>query len=499
MERLKGMTGLLMLIALSPAFAQDDTHKLQKEVDDLQATVKELQAEVKELKAEQAKPAQAATPPSATYTSAPPATATPAAALTQVPGNQVDVIQLGEAAHTPLPAQQSVSENADSASRIDNEAPPTDPGLKGFVQIPGTETVIKLDGYAKLDTIYDIHSIGTPDFFATSAIPVPAPHDNNGNFNMQARQTRFSLDIRRPAVFDESMRFYVETDLYGGGNGSYGFRLRQAYGQLGNTYAGFGWSAYTDTDALPDTLDFAGPGGAIAPRQAGIHQFFRLGETSSLTLAAEQPSSEVSVYPQVAPDIVVNNLHGTQHAPDVIVAVRTEHNWGHLQLGGVVRQLGYTDGEQSRRVIAGGASLTGSFKVGTFAAYSDLLMFGSNWGKGIARYIADTGGLGLDAVVGPDGKLYTLTGWGAYAAYTHYWSSNWRSNLVYGVARIQHSPWLAPNDYHDTNYGAANLIWTPAPMLTVGLEVLHGRLLEQDTRYNDDTRIQGSLQYSFIK
>lgn len=503
MGRMKGLSGLLMLAALSPAFAQDDTHRLQKEVDELQATVKELQSEVKELKAQQAKPAHPVTPAAVaaapTTPAAPPSTATPAAALTQVPSGQVSAIQLGDAERSPLPPQQSVSENADSASRIDNEAPPTDPDLKGFMQIPGTETIVRVGGYAKLDTIYDMRSIGTSDFFATSAIPIPAPHDNNGNFTMQARQTRFSLDIRRPTIFDESLRFYFENDFYGGGNGNYGFRLRQAYGQLGNTYAGFGWSAFTDTDALPDTLDFAGPGGAISPRQAGIHQFFHLGETSSLTIAAEQPSSEVSAYQAVTPNIVVNSLHGTQHAPDVIVAARTEHDWGHLQLGGVVRQLGYTDGEQSRRVIGGGAALTGSFKVGTFAAYSDLLMFGTNWGKGIARYIADIGGLGLDAVVGPDGRLYTLTGWGAYTAYTHYWNSDWRTNLVYGVARIQHSPWLAPYDYHDSNYGAANLIWSPVPTLTVGLELLHGRLLEQDNRYNNDTRIQGSLQYSFIK
>ncbi|GLQ45702.1 hypothetical protein GCM10007862_07530 [Dyella lipolytica] len=495
MGTMKGLSGLLMLAALSPAFAQSDTRKLQKEVDDLQATVKELQAEVKALKAEQTKPAQP-TPPAAIVVApspAPPTTTTPATALTAVPTEQVDAMQMGDATRSPLPPQQSVSENADSASRIDNEAPPTDPDLKGFVRIPGTQTIVRLGGYAKLDTIYDTGSIGTPDFFATSAIPVPAPHNDSGNFNMQARQTRFNLDIRRPTIFDESMRFYFESDFYGGGNGAYGFRMRQAYGQLGNTYAGFGWSAYTDTDALPDTLDFAGPGGAIAPRQAGIHQFFRLSETNSVTIAAEQPSSEVSAY------AIGSNVHGTQHAPDLILVGRTEHDWGHLQLGGVLRELGYTNYQESRSVLGGGASLTSSFKMGTFSSYSDLLMFGTNWGKGIARYIADTGGLNLDAVVGPDGKLHALTGWGAYAAYTHYWGGNWRSNLVYGVARIQQSPWLATYDFHDSYYGAANLIWSPVPTLTVGLELLHGRLLEQDNRYNDDTRIQGSLQYSFIK
>lgn len=509
MGRMKCLSGLLMFAALSPAFAQDQTQKLQKEVDDLQSTVKELQSEVKELKAEQAKPAAATTAPStvpATATASTPAvspqTSTQVAiGPTLVPGEQVDALQMVNVERSPLPAEQSVSTNADSASRIDNEAPPTDPDLKGFIQIPGTQTIVRLGGYAKLDTIYDTGSIGDPDAFVTSAIPVPAPRDSSGNFNMQARQTRFSIDIRRPTIFDENMRFYFENDFYGGGNGQYGFRLRQAYGQLGNTYAGFGWSAYADLDAMPDTLDFEGPGSTIAPRQAGIHQFFRLGENGSLTIAAEQPTSQVSVYQPATPDadVVVNNVHGTQHVPDLIAAFRTEQAWGHLQLGGILRQIGYTDDEQSQRVWGGGASLTGAFKMGTFASYSDLLMFGSNWGKGIARYLSDTGGLNLDAIVGPNGRLYTLTGWGTYAAYTHYWNSDWRSNLVYGITRIQESPWLSSSAFHDSDYAAANLLWSPAPTVTVGLELLHGRLMEQDNRYNDDTRIQGSLQYSFIK
>ncbi|GLQ93566.1 DcaP family trimeric outer membrane transporter [Dyella acidisoli] len=484
MERMKCLSAALIFALLSPPVLaqQDRTQHLQQEVDELKATVQALQAEVKALKAERTQVTAAST---STPSTAP-------APLTEVPSSQVDALQLTHAEHSPLPPQQSVSEDQDSASRIDNEAPPTDPTLKGFIQIPGTETIARIGGYAKLDMIYDTRSMGSPDAFATASIPVPATRDR-GNFNLQARQTRFSLDIRRPTLFDETLRFYFENDFFGGGNGQYGFRLRQAYGQLGNTYAGFGWSSLTDVDAIPDTLDFAGPNSVIAPRRAGIHQFLHLGENSSLTLAAEQPSSEIRAID------VSTNVHGTQHVPDVIVAARTEQSWGHLQLGGVVRQLGYSSNDENRRMVSGGAQLTGSFKVARFASYGDLLMLGLNWGKGVARYLNDLGGAGLDAVVSPDGKMHLLTERGAYAAYTHYWSDNWRSNLVYGVLRVPRSPWLSSSDFHDSDYGAANLIWAPMPALTVGLELLHGRLEVQDNRYNTDTRIQGSLQYSFIK
>jgi hypothetical protein len=471
--------GLLAFAVFSPVVsAQDQTQRLQQEVDQLKATVQALQAEVKELKAER--------PPATSAVSAPPSPPP------QTISTQVDALQLTHAERSPLPPQQSVSEDPDSASRIDNEAPPTDPTLKGFVRIPGTDTIARIGGYAKLDMIYDTRDTGSPDAFVPASIPVPATRDR-GNFNLQARQTRFSLDIRHPTVFDETLRFYFENDFYGGGNGQYGFRLRQAYGQLGNTYAGFGWSSLTDVDAIPDTLDFAGPNSVIATRRAGIHQFFHLGETGSLTLAAEQPSSELRAID------LTSNVHGTQHLPDVIIAARVEQGWGHLQLGGVVRQLGYSSNEQNRRMVSGGAQLSGSLKVASFADYSDLLMFGLNWGKGMARYLNDLGGAGLDAVVSADGRIHLLSERGAYAAYTHYWNDNWRSNLVYGALRVPRSPLLNTSDFHNSDYAAANLIWAPMPALTVGLELLHGRLEVQDNRYNTDTRIQGSLQYSFIR
>jgi cell division protein FtsL len=501
MTRSKYLCGLFLLASMPRAFAQEDTRQLKAEVDQLRVTVQALQVEVKTLKDEQAKAgitaAVAESSLAATATVAPISMTATATTLpvspTQANPQESYTTTIPNIARSPLPAQESVSENANAASRIDNEAPPTDPDLKGFILIPGTQTLIRLGGYAKLDAIYDTNTIGNPDQFVMASIPVPAPHDDTGNFNLQARQTRFSLEVRRPTIFDENMRFYFENDFYGGGNGQYQFRLRQAFGQLGNTYAGYGFSSFVDVDALPDTLDFAGPGGAVALSQAGIHQIFRVGDDGSFTVAAEKPTAEVS---SIAPD---SNVRGAQHVPDVVLAARTEHEWGHLQWSAVLRQLGYTDGEHGDQTLGGGTSFAGAIKTGGSSAHSDLLMFGGVWGKGISRYVGDTGGSGLDAAIGPDGRLHAITSWGSYAAYTHYWTSDWRSNLVYGVTRILDSPFIATTAFRNSAYGAANLIWSPISTLTVGVELLHGQLQEQNIRKNDDTRIQGSLQYNFIK
>jgi len=51
---------------------------------------------------------------------------------------------------------------------------------------------------------------------------------------------------------------------------SHGFRLRHAYGTLGNFLAGQTWTNFMNPSSLPETLDFGGPVGQIFDRQAQV-------------------------------------------------------------------------------------------------------------------------------------------------------------------------------------------------------------------------------------
>jgi hypothetical protein len=279
---------------------------------------------------------------------------------TQVPG----------VAQPVLPQRDSVADPSTAASRPDSAAGPTDPDLKGFFAIPGTDTVIRIGGYAKLDAIADSRAAGDEDQFIPSSMPVGGSHRDVSNFNIHAKQTRFSFEARRPTTHG-NLRFYLENDFFGSSDG-YEFRLRHAYGQLGNTYAGYGYSSFMDPDSLPDTLDFAGPGGAGYLLVAGIHHSFAMGKGNTLTVAAEDPKTELAGASDER--AAVNRL------PDVTVTARMERDWGHLQLGAVARSLAYDgDGERDRR-MAGGLQLSGSASVGE----RDLLLFGALGGAASA-------------------------------------------------------------------------------------------------------------------
>lgn len=384
-----------------------------------------------------------------------------------------------------LPYRDSVADPSTAASRPDNAASPTDPELKGFFAIPGTETLIRLGGYAKLDAIADSRAAGDTEQFIPSSMPVGGPHRDVSHFGMHAKQTRFSFEARRPTTHG-NLRFYLENDFFGSSD-SYQFRLRHAYGQLGNTYAGYGYSTFMDADSLPDTLDFAGPGAAGYLLVAGIHHSFALGKGNTLTLAAEDPESQLANAGET--DSSVERL------PDISLVARMERDWGHLQLGAVARSLGYDGDGRSDHTFGGGLQLSGSFSV----AERDLLLFGLVGGKGIARYTADLTGSGLDAAIDADGRLKALPLYGGFFGYTHYWSDMWRSNLIYGQLHMDDSNALALDAFRRSRYGALNLIWSPAPSWTMGMEVLYGQQQLQDGRNADTLRVQGSLQYSFIK
>lgn len=471
-------------LAITPAHAQprdvEDAQALRREIATMRQALEGMQQRLDRLEQR-----DTTTESAQAQMSAAPVAPGAATAVTPATSDVIHRTQVPGVAQPVLPQRESVADPSTAASRPDSAAGPTDPDLKGFFAIPGTDTMIRIGGYAKLDAIADSRAAGDEDQFIPSSMPVGGSHRDVSNFNIHAKQTRFSFEARRPTTHG-NLRFYLENDFFGSSDG-YEFRLRHAYGQLGNTYAGYGYSSFMDPDSLPDTLDFAGPGGAGYLLVAGIHHSFAMSKGNTLTVAAEDPKTELAGATEER--AAVNRL------PDVTVTARMERDWGHLQLGAVARSLGYDgDGERDRR-MAGGLQLSGSASMGE----RDLLLFGALGGRGLSRYTADLTGSGLDAVVGADGRLDALDLHGGFVGYTHYWSELWRSNLIFGQLTLERNAALAADAFRQSRYGVFNLIWSPAPSWTMGMELLYGRLEQQGGARGDTVRVQGSLQYNFIK
>lgn len=481
---------LCLAAVLLPGAAAAQTHDASQdaEIQRLRQTVDMLTARIQALEAGQAAPVPAATatatPPAAAPgpRQPPPAASTPAAPLLAATPEALKVPE------SPLPTRETFDEDEQASARVDNEVPPGD-GLEGFFQIPGTGTWLRLGGYAKLDAMFDSGDAGDSDQFITSDIPVDGGRDST-RFNMHARQTRFTIEGRRDTGAGQ-LRFLVQNDFFGSG-GSYGYRLRHAWGQLGNTYVGFGWSAFMDLDSGPDTLDFAGPPASPSARLASIRQYFPLGDGNQIILAAEHR----------APELQFSGVtqRSRTAAPNLVLAARHEAGWGSLQASGLLRYLAYDSAKDSNEgsdsATAGGLALSGTWGGGD---NGDYLVFGAVGGQGIAAFLGDLGGLNLDGVVDPQGELQVLQQYGGWLGYTHHWSQRLRSTLTYSRLYLERDDLLDPSVFRRSDYAAANIVWQPAPSWSWGAELLYGKLQEQSGDSGDVFRLQTALKYDFVK
>jgi hypothetical protein len=477
---MKATATLVLAAALVPwpALAQRTDAERDAEIARLRETVELLTRRLETLEAERAPPraVEPAVPAPVPVPGAPPP---PVVAQAPVPA----AAPMPHPDPSPLPAHPTFDEDELAGARVDNELPPGEEALEGFFPIPGTSTWLSLGGYAKLDAMYDSDDAGFSDQFIPSTFPV-GDQNGQGSFNMHARQTRFTLQAMRQTDYGW-LRIMLQNDFFG--SGGYGYNLRHAWGQLGNTYVGYGFSAFMDLDAGPDTLDFAGPGVIPFGRVTSIRQYVPLKNGNQLVFAAEH-----------APPEITSTLAGAgarTTAPNLVFAMRHEGASGHLQASAMLRQLAYAADADRDEAFAGGLTLSGAWG----GAGRGYLTYGALGGHGIAAYVGDLLGLGLDAVVDDTGSLQPLDEWGGWIGYGHPWNADWRSTLTWGRLYLERNAWLAPETFRRSDYMAANVIYAPAPSWSWGLELLYGKLQQQDGQDGDVFRVQTSLKYDFVR
>lgn len=141
-------------------------------------------------------------------------------------------------------------------------------GVEDAQEVPKPGPSLDIYGFAMLDSIYDFQRTD-PNWDATlrpSTIPVvcegPGNTDegcgrNSGNMIFSVRQSRFGVKGHMPTAIGQIDTIF-EFELFGvGGNaGETTFRLRHAYGELGQFGAGQTWSLFMDIDVFPNTIDY---------------------------------------------------------------------------------------------------------------------------------------------------------------------------------------------------------------------------------------------------
>lgn len=380
----------------------------------------------------------------------------------------------------------------------------------GSFKLPGTDTSVKIGGYVKGDVIYDINS-DLGDSFAFSSIPASGSVQDNreGHFRAHARQSRVNVQSWTPTPYGE-VHTHIEGDFFGiGGNevfsNSTSFRLRHAYGEFGPVLVGQTWSNFMYLDAYPDTVDFFGPVGIPFARQGQLRYTYR--GIENLAVAVSLENSELSA--SSGSDGTFQTLGSTRRTaddlqlgidslPDFVGRVTYSGEPLSLNVSGVVRQLEVDDGTGATddSTMGWGVLLAGVLDVGKVvdALEGDSLMANFTYGDGVGRYLIN--GANQDANLNASGSLDTIKAWGVAAGYTHYWSPDWRSNVVYGHYTVDDTFTADATESLDSLH--LNLMWTPVPQVQFGMEWIYGQRNFQDSSLdNDAQRVHFAGQYFF--
>ena len=454
------MKRLLLVVVLTalPLMARaDELSDLKAQLDAAIKSMQTLQKRVEALEAEKTKGAAAAP---ATAAAEPKAVAEPAVAAAGGP-----VVAPNE--------KPVVGEPDSNKARLE---------IYGFVQADFTQ------GFKLMN----------PDWYSAvrpSQIPVNCPGSPgcgaDGYTNFSVKQTRLGVNGYTPTSAGE-VRGQFEFDLFGVGAdaGQTTIRVRQAWASLGEFLVGQTNSLFMDGDVFPNTIEYWGPSGMIFFRniQARWTPYNKDGKTFAVAL--EQPGTVVDSTSAGLAGVSSHNI-----VPDLTAQWKMETAWGHYQLAGILRDLGYQTagapgGSPSGSRTGYGLNLSGSYNtVGKDKVVGQLA-----YGKGIAAYSNDCCvDLASNAAGSPE--AVSLLDWLLY--YDHWWNDTLSSSIGYSRNFQSNTSGQTTAAQRVGQYASANLLWYPVRNVMTGVELIWGERENNNGASANDTRIQFSGQYKF--
>ncbi len=389
------------------------------------------------------------------------------------------------------------------------------PGLS--IRIPGTDSQVRLYGFAKVSGWYDLNARNQTDAPTAQTIPLnnSAADMQGGDYGMTARFSRIGVDTRTLTAWG-TLETRIEGDFGGGSATSSNalFRLRQAWAELGTEKFRvlIGQANSLWNEGVFETLIDATNLNQSFIRQAQVRVTGRLATGLTGQVSLETPETQYTSAAGVfTPDSSVTGSPSPAFnaAPDLLGRLTYRKDGMVLDMRGMLRQLSI----RTAGTAAAPPALTQNALGWGLAAHARVPMrwlseaFGPDellgmvyYGQGIGRYFAgNTSGQDALSNIGLPGtatgfSFDPLPTYGAIVAYRRFWTTKLRSNISYAYSHedypsyaLQFTPGsasaLALNT--DMQQVFVNLIWSPfaevrdgtfgSGWLDVGLEYVFTR------------------------
>ncbi len=371
---------------------------------------------------------------------------------------------------------------------------------------------VKVYGFAMADMIYDFKRVDPnwDDTLRVSTIPTQSgTYGNDGDFIFGVRQSRLGIS----GGYGDDITFLLEAELFGvgGDEGQTTPRLRHAWATWKNFGMGQYWSNFMDIDIFPNTIDYWGPTGMVFYRNQQARYTIPL-DNGEFSVALEDPSTALTVgrfrdtdtcslpNPPAdcdSTDSTIGSLFQSHNdVPDISVRYRQNGDFGHFQVAGMVRKLGYErlDTGQDDEEYGWGVNTSASLRtIGRDVAKIQVV-----YGEGIGNYMNDGG---ID--IAPDSANLATTGvetvplLGIVAYYDRYWNDQWSTSVGWSMIDLDTSNGQADSEFERGQIAQVNLLHYPADNVLLGTEFSWGEREDVDGNTGSDYRVQFSLKVNF--
>ncbi len=364
---------------------------------------------------------------------------------------------------------------------------------------------MEIYGFAQADFGYDFKQVN-PDWFdvlrATKLPSFENQFGEDGRTWASVRQSRLGVKGWVPTSMGE-IKTIFEFELFGTGvdAGQTTFRLRHAWGELGQFGAGQTWSPFMDPDVFPNSLEYWGPTGMVFFRNIQIRWMPMQGE-NELFIALERPgaSGDGGNY---ADRVEIQNVKIRTPYPDLSAHYKTSGKWGHVQIAGILRSIKWDDLLADQYDLSGSATGWGlNLSTNVKASPNDVIRASVVYGQGIENYMNDAP-IDVGVQKNPGDPRKPLVGkplpvLGIVAFLDHSWSKQFTTSIGYSYEKIDNTDGQAASDFQVGHYALANLLYSPVAGVMAGGEFQWGRRQNYLDGFSaDDYRVQFSFKYNF--
>jgi len=370
---------------------------------------------------------------------------------------------------------------------------------------PDNKTTIDLYGFAQLDTGAQFKQ-NDPNWFdvvrPTKLPSFPKEYGEDGRWFSSVRQSRFGVRSSTPTDLGE-LKTIFEFELFGVGvdAGQTTFRLRHAWGEVGQFGAGQTWSPFMDPDVFPNSVEYWGPNGMVFFRNVQFRWTPVQGD-STIMLALERPGASADPG-SLAGRNELQDVRGRFPFPDVSGAYKYSQKWGYARAAFLVGEMKWDDTNTDQFNLSGSATRWGiNLSSNLKPVKGDTIRLQFVFGEGVQNYMNDAPvDVGIqsnpgNAVTPVVGKALPIKGLVAF--YDHTWNDMFTSSAGYSRVDIDNSDLQTPSEFKNGQYGLFNVLYTPVKNVLVGGEFQWGRRENKSDGFSsNDYRLQFSFKYNF--